>query len=139
MDKPLPPRAATGTGAPVPDKPWAVTAAKVEAAVERIAAAVHPARILAFGSRARGEAGPESDLDLLIVLPEGRTEAGVSGTIQGLLKGLLLCADVLVVEAGRFERLRGALNTLYRAVDWEGVELYADGAARRDAVAKISR
>jgi uncharacterized protein len=121
------------------DVPWAVTAPKVEAVVERIAAAVKPMRILAFGSRARGDAGPDSDLDLLVVLPRGQPEAGVSGAIRGVLRGLLLCVDVVVVEEGRFERLRRALNTLYREADREGVELYADGTARRDAIAQVSR
>jgi hypothetical protein len=69
-----------------------VTPAKVEAAVERIAAAVRPLRILAFGSRARGDTAPE---------------ARVSSVIQDALQGLLLCIDVLVIEKGRFERLRG--------------------------------
>ena len=123
----------------MPEKPWAVTPAKVEAAIERIVAAVRPLRILAFGSRARGNAAPESDLDLLVVLPKGTPEAGVSNRIQDALEGLLLCIDVIVIEEARFERLRGALNTLYREADREGIELYTDGSARRDAVAKVSR
>ena len=139
MNKPLPSAAAPEAGASAADKPWAVTADKVEAAIERIVAAVRPLRILAFGSRARGDAAPESDLDLLVVVPKGSPEAGVSGVIQEALQGLLLCIDVVVIEEGRFERLRGALNTLYREADREGVELYADGSARRDAVAKVSR
>jgi uncharacterized protein len=139
MNKPLPSAAATVAGAPTPEKPWAVTPAKVEAAIERMVAAVRPLRILAFGSRARGDAAPESDLDLLVVLPKGSPEAGVSSAIQDALQGLLLCIDVIVIEEARFERLRGALNTLYREADREGVELYADGSARRDAVAKVSR
>ena len=139
MNKPLPSAAATGAGASAAGKPWAVTAAKVEAAVERIAAAIRPVRILAFGSRARGDAVAESDLDLLVVLPKGRSETGVSSQIQALLKGLVLAVDVVVVEQGRFERLRRAFGSLYRDADREGVELYADGSARRDAVAKISR
>lgn len=139
MDKPLPSCAVTSAGAPAPDKPWAITAAKIEAAIERIAAAVHPARILAFGSRARGEATPASDLDLLIVLPRGRSEAGVSSAIQEVLKGLALGVDLVVVEERRFERLRKARNSLYRDVDQEGVELYADGSARRDTFAKVGR
>jgi uncharacterized protein len=139
MNKPLPSAAATGAGAPTPEKPWAVTPAKVEVALERIVAAVHPLRILAFGSRASGDAALESDLDLLVVLPKSSPEAEASSVIQGALQGLLLCIDVLVIEEGRFERLRGALNSLYREVDREGVELYADGSARRDAVAKVSR
>jgi uncharacterized protein len=116
-----------------------VRPAKVEAALERIAAAVRPLRILAFGSRARGDTAPESDLDLLVLLPKGSPEARVSSLIQEALQGLLLCIDVVVIEEARFERLRGALNSLYREVDREGVELYADGTARRDAVAKVSR
>jgi hypothetical protein len=78
MNKPLTSHASTVAGASAADKPWAVTAAKVEAAVERIATAIRPVRILAFGSRARGDAGAESDLDLLVVLPKGRSELGVS-------------------------------------------------------------
>jgi len=37
--------------------------------VERLVSAFHPDRIYAFGSQVRGEAGPDSDIDLLIVVP----------------------------------------------------------------------
>jgi len=85
MNKPLPAAIPTGADASAADKPWAVTAVKVEAAVERIVATARPLRILAFGSRARGDAAPESDLDLLVVLPKGSPEAGVSSAIQDAL------------------------------------------------------
>ncbi|MBI3302725.1 MAG: nucleotidyltransferase domain-containing protein [Deltaproteobacteria bacterium] len=39
--------------------------------VQRIVKAVHPIRIILFGSAARGEMGPNSDLDVLVVMPEG--------------------------------------------------------------------
>ena len=39
--------------------------------VKRIVEAVHPSRVILFGSAARGESGPHSDLDLLIVMPDG--------------------------------------------------------------------
>ncbi|MFM7675941.1 MAG: nucleotidyltransferase domain-containing protein, partial [Synechococcus sp.] len=43
-------------------------------AVAAVLAAVHPAplRLVLFGSRARGEARPDSDLDLLVVMPQAR-------------------------------------------------------------------
>ncbi|MBF0426291.1 MAG: nucleotidyltransferase domain-containing protein [Magnetococcales bacterium] len=41
-------------------------AAMVEAMVE----AVHPERIILFGSHARGDAAPDSDVDLLVVTSE---------------------------------------------------------------------
>ena len=40
--------------------------------IKRRVAAVEPsAQVLLYGSYARGEQGPESDIDLLILLPEG--------------------------------------------------------------------
>ena len=41
--------------------------AKMLEIVGRLVEAVNPDRITLFGSRARGDAGPDSDLDLLIV------------------------------------------------------------------------
>jgi predicted nucleotidyltransferase len=38
--------------------------------LERVVASFRPRRIILFGSRARGEAGPDSDIDLLVVLDE---------------------------------------------------------------------
>ena len=37
--------------------------------VERLVSAFRPRRIYVFGSQARGEATPDSDIDLLIVVP----------------------------------------------------------------------
>ena len=47
--------------------------------VERIADGFDPERILLFGSRARGDAKDWSDVDLLVVMPDGtdRREAAV--------------------------------------------------------------
>ena len=38
--------------------------------VRRLVEAFHPERIYLFGSHARGEAGPDSDYDLLVVVPD---------------------------------------------------------------------
>ena len=37
--------------------------------VRRIVERFHPEKIILFGSYARGTAGPDSDVDLLVVLP----------------------------------------------------------------------
>ena len=53
-----------------------VDAARIAELSERIAAEFHPDRIVLFGSHARGTAGQDSDVDLLIIMPfEGKPAA----------------------------------------------------------------
>jgi predicted nucleotidyltransferase len=44
-----------------------VDADLIEEIVRRLVAAIDPDRIILFGSRARGDSGPDSDIDLLII------------------------------------------------------------------------
>ena len=39
--------------------------------VKRVTHAVQPARVILFGSAARGDMGPNADLDILVVMPDG--------------------------------------------------------------------
>ena len=43
--------------------------AMIDRMVQRIVKKFHPERIILFGSHARGQAGPDSDVDLLVVMP----------------------------------------------------------------------
>jgi predicted nucleotidyltransferase len=43
--------------------------AQIERMVQRIVKKFHPEKIILFGSQARGDAGPDSDIDLLVVMP----------------------------------------------------------------------
>lgn len=56
--------------------------------VDRIIAAYQPERIYLFGSKARGDAGPDSDYDLLVVVPDDappeRREASWRTTCSGV-------------------------------------------------------
>ncbi len=40
--------------------------------LDRVVAYFHPCRVILFGSRARGEAGPDSDFDLLVIVDDER-------------------------------------------------------------------
>ena len=70
----------------------------IEEAGRRLLAAAPGARVILFGSHARGEAGDESDLDLLVVEPSVDDRAGESVRLRRSLRGLGLFADVLVVS-----------------------------------------
>jgi predicted nucleotidyltransferase len=52
---------------PLRPKPRRTGAAQIRRVADQIAAAVSPERIILFGSYARGKAGPDSDVDLLVV------------------------------------------------------------------------
>ena len=118
---------------------WRVTPEKVTAAVERIAAALGPRRIIAFGSRARHEARWDSDLDLLVLLPSGANAAGQSARLYEELADLVLGTDILVADESRFEQLRLQRNSVYQAADQEGINLYRDGSPDREAIAQVCR
>jgi len=44
--------------------------------VHRVVQAVHPRRIILFGSAATGQMGANSDLDLLVIMPDGFIAGG---------------------------------------------------------------
>jgi len=81
-------------------------------AARRLSAAAPQAQVILFGSHARGDAGPGSDLDFLIVEPAVSNPAEESVRLRRTLRGLGLFADVVVVsqrEADEWREVRGSL------------------------------
>src|ERR1039457_401770 len=75
--------------------------------VRRLLEAYLPERIYLFGSVARGEAGPDSDYDLLLVVPDDAPpERRRSRLAYEVLRGTGAAADVLVCTRSYFEKRR---------------------------------
>jgi uncharacterized protein len=73
-------------------------------AVRRLRDAYAPERIYLFGSKARGDDGPDSDYDLLVVVPDSvAPEARASKIGYRALRGTGIAADVVVCTHGYFE------------------------------------
>jgi uncharacterized protein len=66
--------------------------------VRRMVETVHPLRIVLFGSAARGEMGPNSDLDTLVVMPDGCDCHEVTKLLIRRLRGLGRAKDIVVVQ-----------------------------------------
>lgn len=78
----------------------------------RLAAAAPDSQVILFGSHARGEANPQSDVDFLVVKPEVANEAEESVRLHRTLRDLRVPADVIVVSreyAERWREVRGGL------------------------------
>jgi predicted nucleotidyltransferase len=72
---------------------------------DRIAETFDPEAVYLFGSAARGESRPGSDLDLLVVmnLPQGTSNLAMSRRIRALFRGWRLPLDIIVLEPQAFE------------------------------------
>jgi UTP:GlnB (protein PII) uridylyltransferase len=67
---------------------------KIQEMVRQIVEAVHPDKIILFGSHARGEAGPDSDVDLLIIAPSQVPRWQRTPPVYVLLSGMGLPQDL---------------------------------------------
>lgn len=93
--------------------------------VARIVEAVHPRRVILFGSAARGEATWHSDIDVLVVVGEGMHRRKTAQRIYRALLGFGLPVDVVVATPGDLDRYADSPALVYAAALREGVELYA--------------
>jgi len=92
----------------------AVTDSLLEEVVRRIVETVQPDRIILFGSRARGEAGPGSDLDLLVIKESDEPRYRRSIPILGALSRIMVPMDILVYtpeEVREWSQVRQAFVT----------------------------
>jgi len=76
-----------------------VTNEKIETAVRLLSEATPPARIILFGSYARGDASEDSDLDLLVIEPQVEDRAREMVRLRRLLRPLRIPADILVYSS----------------------------------------
>jgi predicted nucleotidyltransferase len=108
------------------------TAEDLRAAVQCLVAQFAPLRILVFGSYARGEARPGSDLDLLVVLPHVEDKRATTIAMSRALAALHLPipSDIVVTTPADIDR-RGWVKgpVLYDALQ-EGVSVYENLAAQ---------
>jgi predicted nucleotidyltransferase len=91
----------------------------------RIVDAVHPLRIILFGSAARDEMRRESDLDIAVVVSDDLDRHEVAEQLYPRLLGLGIAVDLLVVTPGLLEKYKSARSLIYDDIGRDGRELYA--------------
>jgi len=94
--------------------------------VERLIEAYQPERIYLFGSKARGDYGPDSDFDLMVVVPDDAPPARKRSRLAyDVLRGTGTAADVLVWTHSAFESRLHLVASLPATVIREGKLLHA--------------
>lgn len=94
--------------------------------VRRLVEAYGPERIYLFGSVARGDAGPDSDYDIMVVVADDApAERRRSRLAYNVLWGTGVAADVLVWSVSQFESRAHLATSLPATVIREGRLLHA--------------
>lgn len=87
-------------------------------------------QVILFGSRATGDARPDSDYDFLVVEPEVTNRFDEMVRLSALLGSAMVPADVVVVGRDSFERERDNPNSLAARARKEG-KVYEPAASER--------
>ena len=103
----------------------AAVTAEIERLVNLIVAEAHPLRVILFGSAARGDMTPGSDIDLLVVMPDGTHRLHTMQRLYGRIRGVAVPFDILVATTADLEARGEALGLICRDALREGKELYA--------------
>lgn len=90
-----------------------------------------PLKIMVFGSRARGEAEGQSDVDLLVVVDAAENGRELEVEMLRALAEMPFAKDVVVATPALLERRGDAVGTIYRRALREGAVIY--GMDERDA------
>jgi len=94
--------------------------------VRRMVEAYHPLRIYLFGSAARGDAGPDSDFDIMVVVPDDAPRGQQDCEIgYRALWGVGLAKDILVWTKTEFDKRLHLKASLPTTIVHEGKLLYA--------------
>ncbi|OGA43318.1 MAG: hypothetical protein A3G24_09275 [Betaproteobacteria bacterium RIFCSPLOWO2_12_FULL_62_13] len=92
--------------------------------VRRIIERFDPERVILFGSHARGEAGPDSDVDLLIVMPVEGSRREKAIEIGVALHDIPVPKDIVVTTPEDFKWRKEIPGTIERPAAREGKVLY---------------
>jgi predicted nucleotidyltransferase len=117
-----------------------VSADKIVFAVQRIVELARPLKVVAFGSRARGEHRPESDLDLAVVVDHYDPKSGLPPVTRPDLD-VWMPIDLVVVSRERYEFMRDSIISVHHDFEREGVVLYdsAIGSIDYRAVERVAQ
>jgi predicted nucleotidyltransferase len=101
-----------------------IDAKLIDEVSRKIVERFHPKRIVLFGSHARGDAGPESDLDLFVEMESTESPPERAVRVSSVFGLRTWPLDLVVYTPEEAARLRGVGGTLFSQIEAEGKVLY---------------
>ena len=98
---------------------------EVREMVKRIVKQFRPERIILFGSHARGEAGPDSDVDLLVIMPVRGSKRNKAIEIAVALDDIRIPKDIIVTTPEEFAWRKEIAGTIEKPAARDGKVVYA--------------
>jgi predicted nucleotidyltransferase len=96
----------------------------IQQAVQRIVQVARPRRVILFGSYARGDVSPDSDLDLMVILPGNPDKYSESVRLRRAIGPVGTDVDVLVFSEDEAQRRGQVPGTVIFWANREGKVLY---------------
>ena len=96
--------------------------------VRRIVEVADPDKIILFGSRARGDARPDSDYDILVIAPSGQPHYERTVPIYMAMDGIVIPYEIVWWTPDEVARWRGAKSFFVTTAIREGEVLYERAA-----------
>ncbi|MBX7257984.1 MAG: nucleotidyltransferase domain-containing protein [Candidatus Hydrogenedentes bacterium] len=98
--------------------------AVIQKIVRRIVDEFHPEQVILFGSHARGEAGPDSDIDLLVVMSFKGSKREKQVALRGIIPDNSGPVDVIVTSPEDYRWRKDVVGTIEWPASHEGKVLY---------------
>ena len=100
----------------------------IDTMVEQVVEQFAPDKIVLFGSCARNTAGPDSDADLLIIMPVEGSKRQQAAAIYTALMDVGMPKDIVVVTPQEVDRYSNVVGSIIHSALAEGKVLYERAA-----------
>ena len=96
----------------------------IDKMVKRLVDRFDPEQVILFGSHARGTAGPDSDVDLLVIMPVSGSKRAMQIEMRVALHNIRVPKDIILATPDEVARRRNIVGTIIRPALREGKVLY---------------
>jgi len=100
----------------------------LDTAIHRIVKKFQPRKIILFGSYAEGKPGPDSDIDLLIILDVKGSTRQAANEIDMLLSDRRTPMDFIVLTPEQYGHQKSVIGTLVYNIEQTGKVVYEPAA-----------